>query len=563
MLKIEGFTVWARYAKRWLQAHYNSGLDWSARLEAPEGKEMEPKNKRVLIATSVAGHLTALNVEAVVAKSLQVRGYKVDALLCDSVLPACMDCQYSYFPTTSTRKRLLADGPKALCVSCTTAGVKVYENLGISVQFYSQYLHKDDLGTIEKLMSETAFGEIRQFQLDSISIGEHAYAGALRFFARGEVSKEPMSEEIIKRYFRAALLAVFMTRNLLKNNAYDVCVLNHGIYVPQGLISEVCRASGVRVVTWNPAYRRGCFIFSHETTYHHTLMSEPTTVWENMDWNDDIESDLMQYLHSRMEGTRDWISFQGKPEFDVGLIEQSLNIDFSKPTIGLLTNVVWDAQLHYPANSFRHMVEWILETISWFANHAELQLVIRVHPAEIRGSVPSRQKVVDEIQQAFSQLPSNVFVIGPESQYSTYAVMNQCDAVLIYGTKTGVELTSIGVPVIVAGEAWIRDKGITEDSSSKEDYFSILERLPYRARLQDDRIRRARMYAYHFFFRRMVPVSFMAERKGWPSIEPILNSVNELEAGMDLGLDIICDGIGTGSPFVYPAEKLMTARRAV
>ncbi len=92
-----------------------------------------------------------------------------------------------------------------------------------------------------------------------------------------------------------------MTRNLLKNNSYDVCVLNHGIYVPQGLISEVCRALGVRVVTWNPAYRRECFIFSHETTYHHTLMSESTTVWENMDWNDDIEADLMQYLHSRME----------------------------------------------------------------------------------------------------------------------------------------------------------------------------------------------------------------------------------------------------------------------
>ncbi len=61
----------------------------------------------------------------------------------------------------------------------------------------------------------------------------------------------------------------------------------------------------------------------------------------------------------------------------------------------------------------------------------------------------------------------------------------------------------------------------------------------------------------------MIPVSFMTERKGWPSIEPILNSVNELEAGKDLGLDIICDGIGTGSPFIYPAEQLIIQRRVV
>ena len=49
---------------------------------------------------------------------------------------------------------------------------------------------------------------------------------------------------------------------------------------------------------------------------------------------------------------------------------------------------------------------------------------------------------------------------------STYALMSLCNAAIIYGTKMGVELTSVGLPVIVAGEAWIRNKGLTHDASS-------------------------------------------------------------------------------------------------
>jgi hypothetical protein len=56
--------------------------------------------------------------------------------------------------------------------------------------------------------------------------------------------------------------------------------------------------------------------------------------------------------------------------------------------------------------------------------------------------------------------------------------MLECNAVIIYGTKTGVELTSMGRPVIVAGEAWIRNKGLTLDATSRDNYFHILDGLP-------------------------------------------------------------------------------------
>ena len=184
-------------------------------------------------------------------------------------------------------------------------------------------------------------------------------------------------------------------------------------------------------------------------------------------------------------------------------------------------------------------------------------MVIRVHPAEIRGTLPSRQKVVDEINKNFPTLPKNIIIIPPENNVSTYSVMYKCNGVIIYGTKTGVELTSVGIPVIVAGEAWVRNKGITIDAKSSKNYFSILDTLPFKNRLNKSQIMRAQKYAFHFFFRRMVPIACVNEVQGWPPYKVTLNNFNEIKPGKDVGLDVICEGILKGKEFIYPAEKYL------
>src|SRR5262249_10151270 len=161
------------------------------------------------------------------------------------------------------------------------------------------------------------------------------------------------------------------------------------------------------------------FIFSHGDTYHHTLLDEPPATWENMTWTPALEAELLRYLKSRGKGTEDWIWFQRNPREDVQTIARKAGLDLSRPIVGLLTSGIWDAQLHYPANAFPSMMEWLLGTVSYFSRRGDLQLVIRVHPAEVRGTLPSRQKVVAELRKAFPILPRNVLVVPPESDSST------------------------------------------------------------------------------------------------------------------------------------------------
>src|SRR5688500_15217015 len=242
--------------------------------------------------------------------------------------------------------------------------------------------------------------------------------------------------------------------------------------------------------TWNVAYRKRRFIFSHDDTYHHTLLTEPPGHWENMQLSESQERDLMHYLGSRREGLFDWIVFHRPNRLEPQEMVRQVGLDRSKPIVGLLTNVSWDAQIHYPANAFPSMLEWLVQTCEYFATRPDLQLLIRVHPAEISGFPPSRQPILRELRKRLPRLAANIIVVPPESGMSTYVLMSLCNAVIIYNTKTGVELTSIGQPVVVAGEAWIRDKGITFDASSPEEYVRILDRLPFPGRLEPAQVAR-------------------------------------------------------------------------
>lgn len=522
---------------------------------APWGRLQEKSaagREKVLIATGAGGHLPSMTMESFLGVALTTRGASVDFLLCDAALPACMMCEINWYSDVAA---FASKGPSDRCAACHKPAARMLDEAGLSRLRISDHISQEERALAQSLAQQTPHGEIGRFDLDGIAVGEHALAGALRFFARGDIEGEPHAEEVLRRYFEAALLTSYACRRLFTSSRYTAIVLNHGIYVPQGVMAETARSLGIRVVTWHPAYRRGCFIFNHDETYHHGLMNEPVSAWEGLQWDRGHRELIEQYLESRWTGRNDWVKFHREPEFDVESIGRQVGIDFSRPTVGLLTNVVWDAQLHYKANAFPNMLDWLKKTITYFGTRPDLQLLIRVHPAELTGTLPSRQPAVAEITRAFPSLPANVFIIPPSSRISTYVAMAQCNAVLIYGTKTGVELSASGIPVIVAGEAWIRGKGVTLDARSEADYLRKLETLPLGGRLDEPTRERALKYAYHFFFRRMIPVECVREKAGWPPFEVKVGSLDDLAPGKARGLDVICSGILLGAPFIYPFEE--------
>ena len=505
---------------------------------------------RVLLATNVGLHFGAGRLDSLLAVALTLRGARVSFLFCDKVLPACMAADISWFPDL---KRFERDGPtNELCGCCFVPANERIADLGLPVHRLGSWLTSADFKESTQRAESVDMSALATATLDGIPVGEHARSGVLRFFARGTL--EPGSEPAARAYLRAAQLAHLSVSRLMTREKQDVVVLHHGIYVPQGPSAAAVRDVGARVVTWNPAYRKQCFIFSHDDTYHRSMLTEPVATWENLNLSKIQNRELTTYLESRWKGTEDWIAFSRTPAFNFDEWATMRTIDPNKPIIALLTNVMWDAQLHYPTNAFSSMREWLSGTVRYFANRSDLQLVIRVHPAEVTGNLPARETAAEILATDIGKLPRNVFVLGPTDKLSTYMLAARSKAAIIYATKAGIELATMGIPVIAAGEAWVRGKGMALEAANPEEYYRILDGLPETNLDMKAVTKRARLYAYHFFFRRMIPIGAMEPVPGWPPYRVNVASLEALAAGADVGLDVVCEGIMNAAPFIYPAK---------
>ena len=535
----KGFPDWERLVK-------NAGKDWAAQVSNAKGK-------RVVIGSNTGMHGAVSTFDSVLSCALTLAGAQVSRMFCDGVMPACLIPVYGdATPPDMLIKHKLTE---RLCKACFNRGTHTHRPMGLPEFRFSEFLNREDYENAENIAASVPAQSIHNWKLDDIAVGEHAYAGTLRYFAKGDITNETSGHDVLRRYLEGAILTKIAYERMIAQWTPDVVVLHHGIYSPQGIAADVCRKLGVKVVTWVVAYRKSCFIFSHDDTYHHTMMTENVSNWEDLQLNTKQKAELLEYLASRANGSLDWIYFHEEPDVDFETYADLKGIDTSKPIVAVLTNVMWDAQLHYPANAFAGMKEWIIGTVGYFINRPEIEVIIRVHPAEVRGAITSRQKVQDILKEAYPELPNHIHLVLPDDEASTYSICGASNAVIIYGTKMGTELAPLGKPIIVGGEAWIRNKGITQDATNQENYYRILDQLPYKNDEAKPDQNRAQKYAYHFFFRRMIPLPFLQPNGTGAMFNLDFDDLSALSPGNFPGLDTIINGILHTEPFVYAAEK--------
>jgi hypothetical protein len=240
---VTGHPLWrpARLLRQSLKSRA-SLPDWPSLIDPGEWEKARAAakgGKRVLLATSIGANHSAGIVESLLAVALTLRGAEVEVLLCDSALPACMAAQLDWYPDQATFVR---HGSKQdLCRVCFEPARRMVERLGLPLRRYGECIEPEETTRAESLAATVPTESIRGYEEHGIAVGEHAWAGALRFYARGDLAGEPQGEAVLRRFFAAALMAAAALRRLFATNRYDVAAFHHGIYVPQGVVRDAAR----------------------------------------------------------------------------------------------------------------------------------------------------------------------------------------------------------------------------------------------------------------------------------------------------------------------------------
>ncbi|MDB9937281.1 hypothetical protein OAD13_04435 [Candidatus Pelagibacter sp.] len=526
--------------------------DWdkiiSSKKKIYEEFKFKAKNgEKILICTSTGGQLFNSHFEALLALALTRYGANVEIMLCDKALNACS--------VTTTHlideEKYLKNGQKKICNSCLDSGREAFEDLGLKINYYSSYISDKEIHEINSKIQNLTIDQMIEYTEDNVSIGEHSYAGVLRFFAVGTLEKEKNGEVILKKYLQAGLITKKVFFNFFSKENFNKIILNHAIYVPQGIICDVSKVFKIKIVAYSSAYKQNSFLFSWGDTYHKNMIDEDIADWINITLDKKKEENLFNYLDSRKYGTQDMYSYFKNPSFSINSELKSLGVDIKKPIIGLLPNIIWDAQIIYKNNLYKDMTEWLITTIKYLSRRNDIEIVVRCHPGEINGDRLSKQRVKDTILENFNEIPNNLKIIDSSSNISTYVFADYCETLIIYGTKMGIEFTPYGNKVVVAGESYIKNKGITLDPKTKEEYYKLLDKLPNTEKMTPERIEKAKKYAYHYFFKRTITVSSLNTIKNaWPPFEITDKSFEDIINDKDEGLKCISQSIINDNKFI-------------
>jgi hypothetical protein len=509
---------------------------------------------RVLIASGYGFSNLKMAIESIFAVALQQRGATPVALLCGAALSSCeFNSLGNYHPSpVPYAPKLLRNAALSACSRCMDPLNEVFKQTRVETSVLSRFAYEDDLERLAGVADGVSYEKYRDFVYRDIAVGQHAFSSLCRATLRGTPAEDDYTRWLYRRYLITAMHVVDLAERAFAALRPDRLVAVHGVYVTHGTLCEVARKHRIPVVVFGVPYRQGTIWLSHDDSYHRTLVTEPHDAWEHTPLTAHQNEVLDAYLDSKRGGGRDYVNYHPNPIEDQRRIREELRLDPVKPIVTLYTNVLWDAQIYYDYNAFSNMLEWLYATIRHLGLREDIQLVIRVHPAEVKGGgATTHQPITAELKREFPTLPPNVCLVPPESDASSYALAEMSAATLIYGTKMGLEIAVRGIPVVVAGETFSRGKGFTHDIATREEYFELLDRVERLPRNSAEMVERARRYAYYIFFRRMMDFDLLEVSDSHTSqgLRLKFDSVSALAPEQNRTLDTICNGILQGTPF--------------
>ena len=514
-------------------------LNWEEQLSNLKNAIKPNINKKILIAPVVNADQLVISLHSIVGESLKLKGAQVDYLLCDKILPACTNAinfKINY-------NKFIKEGPATMCNSCYDCGHSLFSDLDKNYLKLSNYISKHEIEKIIKKTTNLSENEIRNFKIDNINIGEHTLAGTLRFFGVGDLSIFENSIGVLRRYFASAMITKLAFERVLNQNKYDCVIVDHGLYVPQGILADVSNKFKIPTKVLWQGYKKNTLLLSDKITYHKSLINEDKRNWIEYDFNENKKKIIKNYLIERNYGKSDWFVFNKNPDNNINKFKEKYEIK-KENIVSIMTNVIWDAQLKFDQNIFTSQMDWIIKTIEYLKNKKNIKAFIRVHPAEIRGDVPSNQKIKYEILKKFKILPKNIIIIEPDDNFSSYKLAEISNVIIVYATKLSFELPCFGSNVIVCGEAFGKNKGFTHDPQNQNEYFNLLNQIPFQDKIDDYKINLALKYAYHFFFRRSMEISsLMPDENNYPPFKLRTEFTNNVINKKDKAIETICNSI--------------------
>lgn len=470
-----------------------------------------------------------VQVEGMIAEALRLRGADVRFITCGGGLDIC-------------DRANVWESPPMPCRSCTRYVDASVDAHGFERVPLRQGWEANDPGPWPEL-DELSAAELLDVVDGELPLGRLVDIPSKWFLMGSQLGDDPLGPITVRRFLASARRVRRGLTDALDSIKPDTVLLLNGLFFFEAICWALCRERNIDVVTYERSFIKDTLLFRRGTPASRLDMDAAWARWRDVPLSQAEEGELDAYLEARRLGQRTidryWrdARFEGPGRTGHGRL------------VTLFTNVTWDSAVIGRELAFPRIQDWLAAAVEAFAARPEHELIIRVHPAELKlPGKRTREPVAEFLRSRFPVLPPNVRVIGPEDSTSSYSIMAETDVGLVFTSTTGLELALAGKPVVVAAQTHYRGKGFTLDAESPSDFLSTIDRaLADPAAVRPDRDL-SRRYAYLFFFRAPVAAPGVEEHV-LGLARTTVRDIEELAPGRNAAMDRICEGILDGGDF--------------
>ncbi|MBN1451861.1 MAG: hypothetical protein JW963_12665 [Anaerolineales bacterium] len=199
------------------------------------------------------------------------------------------------------------------------------------------------------------------------------------------------------------------------------------------------------------------------------------------EWGDEFERDARDYMAFRegnkieREGWLDNFHQVQQATKDVPLppeLELFLQREGSLVLLG--TNVVGDSATLRRKTIFRSQQAWLEQTIAFFKQQPEMNLVVRAHPDETWARARLR---LGNLAREFAADAPNIFVVNSHEKVNTYQLVDRCDVGLAWVSNIGLDMALRGKPVVMGAKPQYAGLGVVHEPATRDEYFALITQL--------------------------------------------------------------------------------------
>ena len=439
-----------------------------------------PDGRRYLI-VSLNDRLRQVRLEAILAKSLQLRGAQVDVLTFRSMPSAVHAFRalgvrdlifWEDFVGGSSQWQQAAQAALAECK--TLQDFKTYEYRGARVG-------RQALSTVVRA------GHEPRIDLDERTVRSRL-ASTLEYAIEGVETAE----------------------RLLDALRPDTLLMIERGYAGLGSIFDVALGRGIPAIQFGSAHRDDAFFLKRYALANRDLhpRSLDAATWERLlagGWTPERERALEAELAGREEGK--WFIARhvrhSARRRGGDALRRELGLDPDRKVAAVFAHVLWDAALFYGRDVYPDQGRWFQETLKLAAATPDVQWLFKLHPAlfwklELDGSRREPAEL-QMIRETLGELPPHMRLIRPDDDVDNNDLFDVIDAGLTIRGTVGLELPRLGIPVLTAGTSDYTGRGFTIDAETVDEYERNVQAIAGLDRLTPEQVRTANLYAYGVF----------------------------------------------------------------